>query len=75
MLFTIVKEDEANPNKEKLLRLRSMILNSIKVKRNCKQKGLMFININIAGRRKSALIDTGVSDLFISKKIVGKIGL
>ncbi|PPS15060.1 hypothetical protein GOBAR_AA05539 [Gossypium barbadense] len=35
----------------------------------------MFVDINIVGRNGSALIDTGVSDLFISEKAAKKLGL
>ncbi|MBA0683543.1 hypothetical protein Goari_025192 [Gossypium aridum] len=38
-------------------------------------KGFMYVDINIAGQRKSAFVDTGASDLFISKKVVGKLNL
>ncbi|KAK5840685.1 hypothetical protein PVK06_009588 [Gossypium arboreum] len=48
-----------------------MILSFSKVKRNCKQKGLIFMDINIASRKRSALVDTGASNLFISKKVMG----
>ncbi|MBA0705974.1 hypothetical protein Golax_018121 [Gossypium laxum] len=36
---------------------------------------LMFVDISIAGQKRSALVDTGASDLFISKKATGKLGL
>ncbi|MBA0752374.1 hypothetical protein Gogos_001215 [Gossypium gossypioides] len=35
----------------------------------------MFVDINIAGQKWSALVDTGASDLFISKKAAEKLGL
>ncbi|MBA0755062.1 hypothetical protein Gogos_022245 [Gossypium gossypioides] len=35
----------------------------------------MFVDINIVGQKRSALIDTGVSDLFILKKAANKLGL
>ncbi|MBA0567733.1 hypothetical protein Golob_005275 [Gossypium lobatum] len=41
-------------------------------KRNCREE-LMFVDINIAGQKRSALVDTGASDLFISKKVVGNL--
>ncbi|PPS00202.1 hypothetical protein GOBAR_AA20466 [Gossypium barbadense] len=44
-------------------------------KRDCKQKGLMYMDINITGQRKSALIDTEELSLFISEKVVSKLGL
>ncbi|KAH1091990.1 hypothetical protein J1N35_019247 [Gossypium stocksii] len=43
-------------------------------KRNNRQVELMFVNINTASRR-SALVDKRASDLFISKKVTGKIGI
>ncbi|PPR86384.1 hypothetical protein GOBAR_AA34308 [Gossypium barbadense] len=43
-------------------------------KRNGRE-GLMFIDINIAGQKGSALIDTRASDLFISGKATKKLGL
>ncbi|MBA0817893.1 hypothetical protein Gohar_021726 [Gossypium harknessii] len=56
----------------KTSRVNSMVL--IPTKRNG-EEGLMFVDINIAGQKQSALIDTGASDLFISKKAAKKLGL
>ncbi|MBA0751871.1 hypothetical protein Gogos_000764, partial [Gossypium gossypioides] len=39
------------------------------------EKGLIFVDINIAGQKRSALIDTRSSDLFISEKAAKKLGL
>ncbi|MBA0747122.1 hypothetical protein Gogos_009582 [Gossypium gossypioides] len=39
------------------------------------EEGLIFVDINIAGQKRSALVDTGASDLFISKKAAKKLGL
>ncbi|KAH1130173.1 hypothetical protein J1N35_001551 [Gossypium stocksii] len=75
MLFAIVKEDEVKPDEEKVLRIRSMILQFAKEKMDYKQKGLMFVDINIIGQRRSALVDTEGSDLFLSEKATGKLGL
>ncbi|MFQ6668060.1 hypothetical protein Gotur_033858 [Gossypium turneri] len=36
---------------------------------------LMFVNIIVAGRKLNALIDTGASDLFMSKEAACKLGL
>ncbi|MBA0646067.1 hypothetical protein Goklo_014061, partial [Gossypium klotzschianum] len=47
---------------------KSMILNPIQAKRDRKQKGLMYMDINIAGQKKSAVIDTRVLNFFISDK-------
>ncbi|PPR98187.1 hypothetical protein GOBAR_AA22485 [Gossypium barbadense] len=71
----MVSKEVEGDLKSEALKLRSMILNSAKAKRDRKQKGLMYMDINIASQRKSALIDTGASDLFISRKDMGKLGL
>ncbi|MBA0829514.1 hypothetical protein Goarm_014118 [Gossypium armourianum] len=39
------------------------------------EEGLMFVDINIAGQKWSALVDMGASDLFILEKAVKKLGL
>ncbi|PPS12026.1 hypothetical protein GOBAR_AA08605 [Gossypium barbadense] len=70
----ISKGVEAKPESE-TLKLGSMILNSVKVKRDRKLKRLMYVDINIAGQKKSALFDTGASNLFVSEKTVGKLGI
>lgn len=75
MLFAIYKEYKAEHDEERVLRLGSMILNYAKVKRDHKQKQLMFMDINIAGQRRSALVYMGTFNLFRSKKAVGKLGL
>ncbi|MBA0607049.1 hypothetical protein Godav_019416 [Gossypium davidsonii] len=48
---TISKENEAEHVESEALDLGSMIFNSIKVKRNHKQKGLMYVDINIVDTR------------------------
>ncbi|KAG8503718.1 hypothetical protein CXB51_001706 [Gossypium anomalum] len=74
--FSAIKKsdepEEAKPIEEKASRVNSMIL--FPKKRNGRE-GLMFVDINIAGRNGSALIDTGASDLFISEKAAKKLGL
>ncbi|PPR97844.1 hypothetical protein GOBAR_AA22819 [Gossypium barbadense] len=35
----------------------------------------MFVDINIVGQKRSAFVDAGASDLFISKKVEEKLGL
>ncbi|MFQ6624599.1 hypothetical protein Gotur_004145 [Gossypium turneri] len=62
--------EEAKPIEGKPSRVNSMVL--IPKKRNGKE-GLMFVDINIAGQKRSALIDTGASDFFISEKAARKL--
>ncbi|MBA0755862.1 hypothetical protein Gogos_020094 [Gossypium gossypioides] len=64
--------EEAKPIEKKTSTVNSMVL--IPKKRNGGE-GLMFVDINIAGQKRSALVDTGASDLFISEKATGKLGL
>ncbi|MBA0723113.1 hypothetical protein Golax_003722, partial [Gossypium laxum] len=76
MVSAIKKKDElkeeAKPTEGKTSRVNLMVL--IPGKRNG-GKGLMFVDINIAGQKRSALIDMGALDLFMSKKAVKKVGL
>ncbi|MBA0755061.1 hypothetical protein Gogos_022243 [Gossypium gossypioides] len=65
-------KEEAKPIEGKTSRVNSMVL--IPKKRNG-EKGLMFVDINIAAQKRSALIDTRALDLFISKKVAKKLGL
>ncbi|KAH1055723.1 hypothetical protein J1N35_033788 [Gossypium stocksii] len=64
--------EEAKPIEKKTLRVNSMILFP---KKRYGDEGLMFIDINIVGQKRSALDDTGASDLFILEKAVKKLGL
>ncbi|MBA0755143.1 hypothetical protein Gogos_022299, partial [Gossypium gossypioides] len=64
--------EEAKPIDRKTSRVNSMVL--IPKKMNGKE-WLMFVDINIAGQTRSALIDMGASDLFISEKAARKLGL
>ncbi|MBA0735699.1 hypothetical protein Gogos_019521 [Gossypium gossypioides] len=76
MISTIKKKDElkeeAKPIERKTSRVNSMVL--IPKKRNGKE-GLIFVDINIAGQKRSALIDMRASDLFILEKAAKKLGL
>ncbi|GMJ01310.1 hypothetical protein HRI_003800200 [Hibiscus trionum] len=63
-----------NPEQSDATRLGSMILNSAKVKGR-KQKRLIFVDINVARRPQNAPVDTGATNLFMSKKAVEKLGL
>ncbi|MFQ6667532.1 hypothetical protein Gotur_033514 [Gossypium turneri] len=74
MISAIKKKDEskeeAKPTEAKTSTVNSMVF--IPGKRNgC--KGLMFVDINIAGQKRSALIDTGASDLFMLEKAAKKL--
>ncbi|MBA0571283.1 hypothetical protein Golob_004864, partial [Gossypium lobatum] len=60
------------PIKKKTSKVNSMVL--IPKKRDGRE-GLMFVDINIAGQRRTPLIDTGASDLFISKKDAPTMGV
>ncbi|MBA0738431.1 hypothetical protein Gogos_011784 [Gossypium gossypioides] len=64
--------EEAKPIEGKISRVNSMVL--IPKKRNG-EEGLMFVDINIAGQKRSALIDTRALDLFISEKATRKLDL
>ncbi|MBA0729385.1 hypothetical protein Golax_025847 [Gossypium laxum] len=66
------EQEEVKPIKKKTSTVNSMVLIS---KRMNGEEGLMFVDINIAGQKRSALIDTGASDLFISEKAARKLGL
>ncbi|MFQ6662417.1 hypothetical protein Gotur_030260 [Gossypium turneri] len=69
----IKRSDEpegAKAIEEKPSRVNSMVL--IPEKRNGKE-GLMFADINIVGQKRSALIDMGASNLFISEKAARKL--
>ncbi|KAL3499013.1 hypothetical protein ACH5RR_041745 [Cinchona calisaya] len=51
------------------------ILNTIKVKKSQKKRGLMFADVEIAGHKLSALVDTGATDFFISIEAAKKLNL
>ncbi|MFQ6623805.1 hypothetical protein Gotur_004345 [Gossypium turneri] len=65
----IKRNDElevAKPVEKETSRVNSMVL--IPKKRDGNE-GLMFVNINIAGQKRSALVDTGASDLMILERL------
>ncbi|MBA0776719.1 hypothetical protein Gotri_011678 [Gossypium trilobum] len=65
-------KEDAKLIEGKTSRVNLMVL--IPKKRNGEER-LMFVDMNIAGQKRSALINTRASDLFISKKAVNKLGL
>ncbi|KAH1129908.1 hypothetical protein J1N35_001286 [Gossypium stocksii] len=66
------ERENAKLDESKASKLESMILTL--AKRNSRQVGSMFMDINIVGQRKSALVDTRELDLFILEKVIGKLG-
>ncbi|MBA0754908.1 hypothetical protein Gogos_019856, partial [Gossypium gossypioides] len=75
LVSAIKRNDEPKEAKSiegKPSRVNSIVL--IPNKRNGKKR-LMFVDINIVGQKRSALIDTEASDLFISEKATRKLGL
>ncbi|MBA0743884.1 hypothetical protein Gogos_006536 [Gossypium gossypioides] len=76
MILAIKKKDEpkkeAKPVEKKKSEVNSMVL--IPKKRNGGE-GLIFVDINIVGQKRSALVDMVALDLFISKKAAEKLGL
>ncbi|MBA0642803.1 hypothetical protein Goklo_027144 [Gossypium klotzschianum] len=65
-----LKKFKAELVEDKVFELVSMMLNSVKENMDRKQKRLMYVDINITGKRKSALIDMRASYMFISEKAV-----
>ncbi|KAE8668323.1 cytochrome P450 78A7-like [Hibiscus syriacus] len=51
------------------------ILSTMEVKKGRKKKGLMYVDITVAGQKMSALVDTGASELFMSEQIAKRLGL
>ncbi|KAE8716635.1 Protein NRT1/ PTR FAMILY 3.1 [Hibiscus syriacus] len=51
------------------------ILSTIEVKKGRKKKGLMYVDITVAGQKMSALVDTCASELFMSEQIAKRLGL
>ncbi|KAE8727650.1 RNA-directed DNA polymerase-like protein [Hibiscus syriacus] len=51
------------------------ILNTMEVKKSRKKKGLMFIDVNVAGQRLSTLVDPDTSELFMSEYVAKRLGL
>lgn len=72
-LATLVKAHEEEKEETRLGSLQ--IPSSIKSKKGNKPKGLMFADVTIRGTTISALLDTGVSDFFISEEVAKKLNL
>ncbi|PKI61277.1 hypothetical protein CRG98_018341 [Punica granatum] len=72
-LAALVKADEEKEEETRLGSLR--ILSSITTRKANRSKGLMFADVEIAGKAFSALVDTGASNLFISEEGAKKLGL
>ncbi|KAE8689123.1 hypothetical protein F3Y22_tig00110943pilonHSYRG00133 [Hibiscus syriacus] len=51
------------------------ILSTMEVNKGRKKKGLMYVDITVAGQKMSALVDTGASELFMSEQITKRLGL
>ncbi|XP_038991121.1 uncharacterized protein LOC120114215 [Hibiscus syriacus] len=51
------------------------ILSTMEVKKGHNKKGLMYVDIIVAGQKMSALVDTGASELFMSEQIAKRLGL
>ncbi|KAE8674458.1 hypothetical protein F3Y22_tig00111754pilonHSYRG00072 [Hibiscus syriacus] len=50
------------------------ILSTMEVKKGRKKKGLMYVDITVACQKMSALVDTYVSELFMSEQIAKRLG-
>ncbi|XP_039051000.1 uncharacterized protein LOC120192274 [Hibiscus syriacus] len=51
------------------------IISTIEVKKGQKKKGLMFVDISIKGKKLSALVDTGASELFMPDQVASRLTL
>ncbi|KAE8656709.1 hypothetical protein F3Y22_tig00116997pilonHSYRG00207 [Hibiscus syriacus] len=70
--LSAIKEKDGEESED--LKLGS-ILSTMEVKKGRKNKGLMFMDVNIAGKKLSALVDTGASELFMSEPVAKRLGL
>ncbi|KAE8717722.1 hypothetical protein F3Y22_tig00110029pilonHSYRG00062 [Hibiscus syriacus] len=70
--LSAIKEKDGEGSKT--LKLDS-ILNTMEVKKGRKKKGLMLMDVNVAGQKLSALVDTGASELFMSEPVAKRLGL
>ncbi|KAE8658935.1 hypothetical protein F3Y22_tig00116965pilonHSYRG00363 [Hibiscus syriacus] len=51
------------------------IHSTMEVKKGHKKKGLVYVDITVAGQKMRALVDTGASELFMSEQITKRLGL
>ena len=72
--FSVIAREEDDESDRDTLKFGSIILNSIKVKKFGKRKGLMLIDIMVAGTKITTLVDTGASDLFVARRIAKRLG-
>ncbi|OMO54028.1 Aspartic peptidase [Corchorus capsularis] len=72
--LSAIAREEQQPEKEKeTLKLGSILL-SVEPKKR-RKKGLMFMDMEVAGYKVNAIVDTGASDLFVSEGGAKKLGL
>ncbi|OMP08896.1 hypothetical protein COLO4_06016, partial [Corchorus olitorius] len=72
--LSAIAREEQQPVKEKeTLKLGSILL-SVEPKKR-RKKGLMFVDMEVAGQKVNALVDTGASHLFVSEGGTKKLGL
>ncbi|KAE8694779.1 hypothetical protein F3Y22_tig00110773pilonHSYRG00015 [Hibiscus syriacus] len=67
-----IKENDGE--EKETLKLGS-IISSMEIKKGRKKKGLMYVNITVAGQKMSALVDRGASELFLSEQAAMKFDL
>ena len=51
------------------------ILSLVDFMKGGKKKGLMFVDVKVVGSKLSALVETGVSELFMSERTAKRLGL
>ncbi|XP_039021247.1 uncharacterized protein LOC120153338 [Hibiscus syriacus] len=72
MKVAAIKENDGE--EKETLKLGS-IISSMEIKKGRKKKGLMYVDITVAGQKMSALVDTGASELFLSEQAAKKLDL
>ncbi|EOY03878.1 Uncharacterized protein TCM_019088 [Theobroma cacao] len=74
-LSTIAQKDSDEQLRGETLRLGTMLLVALKQHKSSYTKGLMCVNIMVAGKKPNALVDTSVSDLFAFVNTAKMLGL